>query len=62
MPWADESDPFGVQICDAGEEEGIVIAEMDPDRLKRVREILPSLDHLRFDIYSEFWSKQGRKR
>jgi predicted amidohydrolase len=54
-------DPFGVQICDAGEEEGIVIAEMDPDRLKRVRKILPSLDHLRFDIYSEFWSTQ-RKR
>jgi len=47
-------DPFGVSICDAGEEEGLTIAEMDTDRIARVRKILPSLEHTRSDIYSGF--------
>ncbi len=55
------ADPFGIPICDAGEEEGLVFAEIDLQRIKRVRKLLPSLEHLRHDIYSEFWSKHRRQ-
>jgi deaminated glutathione amidase len=47
-------DPFGVSICDAGEEEGLVIAEIDLERLRRVRRLLPSLEHIRHDVYGRF--------
>jgi deaminated glutathione amidase len=47
-------DPFGVSICDAGEEEGLVIAEIDLERLRRVRRLLPSLEHIRHDVYDRF--------
>ncbi len=53
-------DPFGVPICDGGEEEGLVLAEIDLLRLKRVRKILPGILHLRNDIYGEFWSKRSQ--
>jgi predicted amidohydrolase len=53
-------DPFGIPICDAGEEEGLILAEIDLQRIKRVRKILPSLQHLRHDIYAEFWRKHKR--
>ena len=32
-------DPFGVSVCDAGEEEGLTMAEIDTDRVSRVRKI-----------------------
>jgi predicted amidohydrolase len=47
-------DPFGVSICDAGEEEGLAVTEIDTDRVARVRKILPSLGHTRWDVYSRF--------
>jgi deaminated glutathione amidase len=47
-------DPFGVSICDAGEEEGLVTAEIDLERLARVRKLLPSLEHIRNDVYGRF--------
>jgi deaminated glutathione amidase len=47
-------DPFGVSICDAGEEEGLVTAEIDLERLGRVRKLLPSLEHIRNDVYGKF--------
>jgi deaminated glutathione amidase len=47
-------DPFGVSICDAGEEEGLVTAEIDLERLARVRKLLPSLEHIRNDVYGKF--------
>jgi len=47
-------DPFGVSICDAGEEEGLVVAEIDLERLRRVRRLLPSLEHIRHDVYDRF--------
>jgi deaminated glutathione amidase len=48
-------DPFGVPICDAGEEEGLVTTEIDLDRIRRVRETLPSLDQVRMDVYKKHW-------
>ncbi len=50
-------DPFGIPVCDAGEEEGVFVTEIDPKRIERVRETLPVLEHLRTDLYSSFWAK-----
>ena len=44
-------DPFGVTICDAGEEEGLAVAEVDSNRIARVRKLLPVLKHVRNDVY-----------
>jgi predicted amidohydrolase len=54
-------DPFGVPICDAGEEEGLVIAEIDLDRVRRVRKIVPSLTHVRGDVYGKYLSGRGSR-
>jgi len=54
-------DPFGVPICDAGEEECLVIAEIDLDRIRRVREKLPSLRHIRNDVYGKYASGALRR-
>jgi predicted amidohydrolase len=44
-------DPMGVVVADGGEEQGLVVAEVDLDRLRRVREKNPSLQHRRPDLY-----------
>jgi deaminated glutathione amidase len=54
-------DPFGVPLCDGGEEESLITAEVDLDRIRRVREKLPILSHIRSDIYGRYDSR-GRKR
>lgn len=38
-------DPWGVILADAGEKPGLAIAEINPDRLKQVRQQMPSLQH-----------------
>ena len=38
-------DPWGVILADAGDQPGIAIAEIDPQRLKQVRTQMPSLKH-----------------
>jgi predicted amidohydrolase len=45
-------DPMGVILASAGEEEAIVLAEIDLERVKRVKERLPSMDHRRPKLYS----------
>lgn len=44
-------DPMGVVVADGGEEQGLVVAEVDLDRLRRVREKNPSLQHRRPELY-----------
>lgn len=44
-------DPFGVQIADAGEQEQLLIVELQVERLHNVRAKLPCLKHARFDLY-----------
>lgn len=44
-------DPMGVIVADGGEEQGLVVAEVDLDRVRRVREKNPSLAHRRSDLY-----------
>ncbi|MFH0920697.1 MAG: carbon-nitrogen hydrolase family protein [Fibrobacterota bacterium] len=46
------ADPFGVIVAEAGIGETIVIAELNPARLKDVRARLPLLAHRRTDLYS----------
>lgn len=44
-------DPMGVVVADGGEEAGLLVTEIDPDRVRRVREKNPSLAHRRPDLY-----------
>jgi predicted amidohydrolase len=44
-------DPMGVVVADGGEEAGLVTAEVDLERLRRVRQKLPALAHRRPDLY-----------
>lgn len=46
-------DPWGVILADAGEDDGFVVAEIDPVKISEVREMVPSLRHDRkYDINS----------
>ncbi|MBJ7898348.1 MAG: carbon-nitrogen hydrolase family protein [Cyanobacteria bacterium RI_101] len=38
-------DPWGMILADAGEEPGMALAEINPGRLKQVRQQMPSLNH-----------------
>jgi predicted amidohydrolase len=38
-------DPWGVILADAGEKPGMAIAEINPIRLKQVRQQMPALQH-----------------
>jgi deaminated glutathione amidase len=38
-------DPWGVVLADAGEKQGVAIAEIDPNRIEQVRSQMPSLKH-----------------
>jgi predicted amidohydrolase len=42
-------DPWGVILADAGEEPGMAIAEISPQRLKQVRQQMPALQHRVFN-------------
>lgn len=45
-------DPMGVRIASAGEEEALIIAEIDIERTDRVREKLPCLKNRRPELYT----------
>jgi predicted amidohydrolase len=44
-------DPMGVVVADGGEDPGLIVAEIDTDRVGRVREKLLTLAHRRPDLY-----------
>lgn len=44
-------DPMGVVVADGGEEPGLVTADVDLERLRRVRQKLPVLAHRRPELY-----------
>jgi deaminated glutathione amidase len=44
-------DPMGVTVASIGEAEGLAIGTVDTDRIAEVRRKLPSLQHVRHDIY-----------
>lgn len=43
-------DPFGVQIADAGEQEQVLVIELQAERIQHVRAKLPALAHARSDL------------
>lgn len=43
-------DPFGVVIANAGEDPGVIFAELDAERLATVRRRVPSLENRRFRV------------
>jgi predicted amidohydrolase len=45
-------DPMGAVVADGAEEAGLVVAEIDVARVRRVREKNPSLQHRRPDLYA----------
>lgn len=47
------SDPWGDIISEAGEDESITYAELDPQKLEEVRESVPIYDQRRFDLYPD---------
>ena len=38
-------DPWGEVLADAGEDPGVIVAEIDPDKVGEVRHMIPSLNH-----------------
>jgi predicted amidohydrolase len=45
-------DPMGVVLSSAGEEETLITADIDLDRIQRVRSKLPSVGHRRPELYT----------
>jgi predicted amidohydrolase len=45
------ADPWGLVLAQAPDEETVVVAELDPERLDDIRRRLPALDHRRPDAY-----------
>ncbi|MDI3317855.1 MAG: carbon-nitrogen hydrolase family protein [Bacillota bacterium] len=45
------ADPMGLAAAAAGEEEALLLADVDPGRVRRVREKLPVLRHRRPELY-----------
>jgi predicted amidohydrolase len=45
-------DPWGLVLATAPDAEGVIVADLDFDRLKDVRTRLPSLRHRRAEVYS----------
>jgi deaminated glutathione amidase len=43
-------DPFGVVVASMAEGEGVVVADVDPERVDRCRERMPSLEHRRWEV------------
>lgn len=50
-------DPNGNIIAEAGEDEEIIIAELDPELLKKTRAGIPITTQRRFDIYGDYTKK-----
>jgi len=45
-------DPMGVTLVDGGEDPGVIVGDVDLERIARVREKLPALRHRREELYA----------
>lgn len=50
-------DPMGVTVASLGESEGVLVGAVDTDRVAEVRAKLPTLKHLRPDVYLN-WARE----
>ncbi len=55
-------DPMGVVVAEGGEGPGLIVADLDPDRLRRVREKNPALAHRRPGLYGLLAGEPVRPR
>src|SRR5262249_19207997 len=53
-------DPMGVPVVRAGEEEALLVGEVEPERLSSARRTNPSLAHVRPDVYAR-WLPAGAR-
>jgi predicted amidohydrolase len=44
-------DPWGIVVANAGDGDGICLAELDPARVAHARRTLPVLSHRRPEVY-----------
>jgi predicted amidohydrolase len=44
-------DPFGVVVAQAGDDDGVLVADITSSRVREVRERMPSLQHRRFSVF-----------
>jgi omega-amidase len=47
--------PWGEILLDAGEDEGVMVAEVDLDRIQAIRDTFPLIAHRRTDLYTTSW-------
>ena len=45
-------DPWGTVLSDAGKTQGAAIAPADKERVKKIREQMPSLQHRKNELFS----------
>jgi predicted amidohydrolase len=55
-------DPMGVPVARAGEEERLVVGEVDVERLRATRRTNPSLDNARPDVYARWLAEAAPVR
>lgn len=55
-------DPMGVTVVSLGEAEGLLFGDVDLDRIAAVRKKLPSLQHIRPEIYRRWELVAGKSR
>ncbi len=55
-------DPMGVPVARAGDEEALVVGEVEVERLRAVRRTNPSLANVRPDVYARWFGEPARAR
>lgn len=55
-------DPMGVVIAGQGEDEGLIVAEISPDREALVRDKSPTLKNCRPELYAKWYAAQAAAR
>jgi predicted amidohydrolase len=55
-------DPMGIPVAAAGEVEGVVVGTVSAERVAEVRAKLPSLGHVRRDLYGQWLSERSARR
>lgn len=55
-------DPMGVVVAGIGEEEGVIVAEISPERVRAVREKSPTLKNCRPELYAKWYAAEAASR
>lgn len=55
-------DPMGVVVAGIGEDEGLIVAELNPDRVASVRDKSPTLKNCRPELYAQWYAAEAASR